>query len=198
MRDGPRWRIFGPLAGLVLLVMLVGVGGLLRGNITGDQDCRDKVSVVAGPEEFACLAWIGLDLAKLLGPLRTIAGESTLLPDPGLRLWILIRDRECIVCLDELPLLAAFVDSLDYNALDVLAVAIGDRHETRRTLWGIETGMPVLVSGRMEALATIGVLTTPLRVLTWHGRIVALSTLPIHTGVGHRVLYDLVQRWINN
>jgi len=178
--------------------MLVGVAGLLHGNVTGDQDRGKLVSEVAGPGEFTCPAWIGLDLSKLLGPLRTLAGKPVLPLDPGLRLWILIRDRECIVCLDELPLLAAFVDSLDYIALDVLAVAIGDRHEARRTMWGIETGMPVLVSGHMEALVTIGVLITPLRVLTWHGRIVALSALPIHNGAGHRVLYDLVQRWISN
>jgi len=184
------------VSGVSLLVILLGIHGVMKGrkepfDVSGEPGIEtENRNGAVFPE------WLGLNLLRLLGPITTLDGDRAEAPEPGLTLWIIIRDSECLVCLYELPLIAAYVDSLQSAGISMRAVAVGDRLEARRTLWGIEAGMPVYVCGSERIFEAIATYHTPLRILTWHGRIVGLSRLPINSGKGYRALDGMVRRWI--
>jgi hypothetical protein len=123
--------------------------------------------------------WLDRDLPGLLGPLTTLDGDPL---DPtveaGRCLYVLISDRECFACLEELPRLALRLHELDCDGLPVRVVALGDRHEARRTLWGMDHFFPVAISARPEARDCLGFKRTPLRVVTEGGRIVYAGPAP--------------------
>ena len=197
MIPAPRLLELLPFSAALLLILLLGIHGIMKGDMVPDEFYDGSDIGTENGEETIFPEWMGLDLPELLGPLQTLNGAAAVPPHSGLTLWVLIRDRECIACLDELPLLAAFVDSLNSSRLSVLAVAIGDRHEARRNMWGVETDMPVFVTGCDGVLEALGAHDTPLRALTWYGRIIGLTGLPINTVTGRRALYKLVQMWIS-
>ncbi|MFC1500290.1 hypothetical protein ACFL6T_04655 [Candidatus Zixiibacteriota bacterium] len=143
-------------------------------------------------------SWIGTDLRDLLGPLITIEGDSMDTDASGLRLWVLIADRECLSCLDELPVLHSLAGESGHRGVLSTAVALGDLHEARRTMLGIDSGMPVLVSTQISAPEVLELFTaerTPLRVLTWYGRIVDESDLSVLEKPGESRLVGMLQRW---
>ncbi len=185
----------GVWLGAVGLILLVGSNGLIQG---GSSQRRDRVENGSGIDEPLGVVpdrWLGLDLPCFLNGLSTLTGDTVHAGNSGLRLWIVIRDRECVSCLDEIPFIASLLDSLDIEGLDAVTVALGDRYEARRTLWGLDTGMPVWVSARTGLLEAIGVDTTPLRIVTWHGRIVGLSEVEVYKERGLYLLHDLLRRW---
>lgn len=179
-------------AGLTVLAGMDGIGD--RSRYSGNRHLSTRSDTRMEPESN-CHTWSGLNLVKALEPFRTLHGEGVRVEDSSLRLWILIQDRECISCLQELPLLDSFIDSLCIEELDAVIVAIGDLHESRRILWGVETGIPVLISDRKDFLGLISRGSTPLRVLTLQNRIVGLCRLPIHDSRGRSKLLDLIQKW---
>ena len=143
-------------------------------------------------------AWLGTDIASLLGPLITLEGGAMDPGSTGLRLWVLVEDRECLSCLDELPVLSTLAGRSEFRGLEIVTVALGDRHEARRTLLGLEPGMPVRVSTNMSAAAVLDLFEatrTPVRVLTWHGRVVGRSALSVLETGGEAVLVELLRRW---
>ncbi len=142
--------------------------------------------------------WIGTDIAELLGPLVTLEGDSMNADVSGLRLWVLIEDRECLSCLDELPVLHFLTEHFDDRGVAITAVALGDRHEARRTLLGLDPGMPILVSTQTSAADVLDLFVatrTPLRVLTWYGRVVEQSSQSVLEEPGESRLVEILQRW---
>ncbi len=123
--------------------------------------------------------WLDRDLPALLGPLTSLDGDPI---DPtvevGRCLSVLVSDRECFACLEELPRLALRLHELDSDGFPVRVVALGDRHEARRTLWGMDHYFPVAVSTRREVRDDLGFERTPLRVVTEGGRIVYAGLAP--------------------
>ncbi len=141
--------------------------------------------------------WLGLDLSSGLGDIHHLNGRPAQVATHGLRLWLAIDDRECFSCLDELPLVSALSDSLAAVGLATAILAFGDRHETKRTLTGIEFDLPVFVSptgGLPTGLEAYG---TPLRLLTWYGRIVGFAARGMDTDAGRRDLQVLLARWLD-
>ncbi len=142
--------------------------------------------------------WIGTDITELLGPLVTLEGDSMDADVSGLRLWVLIEDRECLSCLDELPVLRSLAGHSGDRGVAITAVALGDRHEARRTLLGLDPGMPILVSTQTSAPEVLDLFVsarTPLRVLTWHGRVVEQSRQSVLEEPGESRLFKMMQRW---
>lgn len=194
-----RGRILFSEAGVWLgalgLILLVGFNGIIQKSSSPRPDRIENGPGVEEPVGVTPERWPGLDLPRFLNGLRTLTGDTAHTGSSGLRLWIVIRDTECISCVDEIPFISSLLDSLDIDGLDAVTVALGDRYEARRTLWGIDAGMPVWVSARTDLLEAIGVDTTPLRILTWHGRIVGLSEVEVFKERGLSLLHDLLRKW---
>ncbi len=179
----------------MFLMMVLGIYGAMQGTYVPIEYEEIDNQSDAGINGAVYPGWLGRDLPELLGPLQTLSGENATVSDRKLTLWVVVGDRECMVCLYELPMIASFCDSLNCSFLSVQAVALGDRYEARRTLWGIETGMPVFVSASSNAVEDLGVYKTPVRILTWYGRVVAISEEPINTVIGHRALSRMIKQW---
>jgi hypothetical protein len=185
----------GVWLGAIGLILLIGTNGILQGGSgrrrgPGVSGSGKGVQAVGVPER-----WMGFDLPRGLGELKTLEGDSAGVGGYGLRVWMVIRDMECISCIEEIPFISSLLDSLDIDGLDAVTVALGDRHEARRTLWGVDAGMPVRVSDHAELLQMIGVDVTPLRIVTWHGRIVGLSGDTVLENRGLSLLLELLHRW---
>jgi len=191
----PRFLRLLPLVLSMILMMALGIHGVMQEsnvpNVHGEQDYQSD----AGINGAVYPGWLGRDLPELLGPLQTLSGENTTVSNRALTLWVVVEDRECMVCLYELPLIAFLCDSLHCSFLSVRAVALGDHNEARRTLWGIETDMPVFVSADTNAMDELGVYRTPVRILTWYGRVVGISEKPINTVIGRRALLRMTEQW---
>ena len=179
----------------MILMMVLGIHGVMQETYVPIEYEGLEYQSDAGIDGALYPEWLGRDLQELLGPLQTLSGEHAAVPDRALTLWVIVGDRECSICLYELPLIASFCDSLQCSFLSVRAVALGDRHEARRTMWGIETDMPVFVSAGSNALMHLGAYMTPVRILTWNGRVVGISDKPINTVIGHRILSSMLEQW---
>ena len=186
-----------PLVLSMILMMVLGIHGVMQKTYVPVEYEEMDYRSDAGINGAVYPGWLGRDLPELLGPLQTLSGEYATVSDRALTLWVLVGDRECSVCLYELPLIASFCDSLHCSFLSVRAVALGDRHEARRTLWGIETDMPVFVSGSSDTVEDLGIHKTPLRILTWYGRVVGISEKPINTVSGRQALLRMTGQWIS-
>ena len=195
MIGSPRFLRLLPLVLSMITMMVLGIHGVMQETYVPIEYEEVDYRSDAGINGKVYPGWLGRDLPELLGPLQTLSGEHATVSDRALTLWVVVGDRECTVCLYELPLIASFCDSLHSSFLSVRAVALGDRHEARRTLWGIETGMPVFVSAGRNAMENLGVYMTPVRILTWHGRVVGISEKPVNTVTGHRTLSSMLEQW---
>jgi hypothetical protein len=140
--------------------------------------------------------WLGYDLGSGLGKIVRLNGRPARLATGGLRLWLVIEDRECFSCLDELPLVSALSDSLAPVGLAAAILALGDRHEAKRTLTGFDFDLPVFVSPNGGLPVGLEAYGTPLRLLTWHGRIVGITARGLDTDGGRRELQGLLDRWL--
>lgn len=141
--------------------------------------------------------WLGLDLNTELGDIHYLNGRPAQVATHGLRLWLVIDDRECFSCLDELPLVSALSDSLEAAGLAAAILAFGDRHETKRTLTGIDFDLPVFVIPTGDLPIGLESYGTPLRLLTWYGRIVGFAARGMDTEAGRRELLVLIDRWLD-
>lgn len=186
-----------PLVLSMILMMVLGIHGVMKETYVPNEYEEMDYRSDAGINGALYPGWLGKDLPELLGPLQTLSGKHAPVSDRALTLWVVVGDRECTVCLYELPLIASFVDSLNCSFLSVRAVALGDRHEARRTLWGIETDMPVFVSSGSNTMEDLGVDMTPVRILTWYGRVVGICEKPVNTVIGRNALLHMTGQWIS-
>ncbi len=195
MIASPRFLRLLPLVLSMILMMVLGIHGVMQETYVPNEYEEMDYRSDAGINGAVYPGWLGRDLPELLGPLQTLSGEHAPVSDRALTLWVVVGDRECTVCLYELPLIASFCDSLNCSFLSVRAVALGDRHEARRTLWGIETDMPVFVSSGSNTMEDLGVNMTPVRILTWYGRVVGICEKPVNTVIGRKALLRMTRQW---
>ena len=173
----------------------VWIGSLALLVLLGLDLCTGNHAPVPG---YPAGDWFGTEITELLGPLATLEGDSMIVDVSGLRLWVLVEDRECLSCLDELPLLHILTAQHGCRGTGIAAVALGDRHEARRTLLGLDPGMPVLVATQTSAPEVIDLFLatrTPLRVITWYGRVVDQSTLSVLKKSGESRFIEMLKRW---
>lgn len=156
---------------------------------------RDATASSAAVEKPLPAAWAGLDLRRALGALTDLSGEPVAPEGSGLRLWVLIDDRECLSCLEELQAIARLAERFASGRLSPVIVALGDRHEARRTLLGAEPGLPVVVSAADDLAGRVFEAATPLKVLTWHDRVVGVVERAADRPGGRAELSDLLGRW---
>jgi hypothetical protein len=188
----PPREAAGFWTGAVALLLFAGLQIVDSGRTSSPPASPADTTVPIAP-------WRGIDLERLLGPLTTLEGAVVEPEWSGLRLWILVADRECPVCLGELPSLIDLAGDLDpAGDLSVMTVALGDRCEARRTLLGIAPGMEMAVTATFPVAAArerFGATRTPLRLLTWHGRVVERSLLSLLEPSGEAHLREMVRRW---
>jgi hypothetical protein len=173
----------------LLLCLLLQLAGGSRGGVPAPI-------LAAGSTDIP--SWLGTDLPALLGPLTDLTGAPVVPETAGLRLWIVVTDRECPVCLEELPVIGAMSELTERGRISAVTVALGDRLEARRTLLGRETGMATFVAGSLaaaEALEYFAAAATPLRILTWYGRVIDRSLFDLRDPVGRMRLLKMVDRW---
>jgi|GEM_PF-3128749 hypothetical protein len=180
MRCHDRRRLLPSLLAFLTLTA-VGISGVLQGGAPARMSARGPSGLPTGstfrePRGPLPPPWLGRDLDGLLGPLVTLGGDTLAGRIPaGLQVHLLVSDRECYSCLEEIPRLALRLRELGHDDLPARVVALGDRFEARRTLWGMDHVWPVAVSARSEVPGVLGFQATPLRVITLYSRVLYID-----------------------